>query len=116
MTRVMSAANLAKNYPRGAHRPADGTKLRRLYDLFLMYKGLAAPNDTIELICGRRAMDMVEQLMDFYGLDIRKFPASSRGERLPRERRMGPPKKALCLVGEWKDGKYCDYLAERGRR
>ena len=75
---------------RRAH-PKEGSKLRQLYDYFLMNRGLV-----IQISFNRKDCSNVEVLRDFYGLDIRNI---RRG--------------AWVLAGEWINGKYKDYIAEQ---
>ncbi len=91
-------------------KPGEGSKLRTLYDLFVMYKGLIIPNDTRWLLYPKRQgfYLAIDQLRDFYGMDIRSFPTKYR-TRLPNER----GNKSYCLVGEYKNGEYHDYVAKR---
>ena len=109
MTRTASLASMRDK--RIQHeKPAEGSKLRALYDLFIMYKGLPIPNDTRWLLYpnGDNFSTAIDQLQDFYGMDIRSFPTKYR-PRLPNEKGT----KSYCPVGEYKNGEYHDYVAER---
>lgn len=74
--------------------PREGTRLRALYDLFMANKGAVINRPlTIEFDLGGIA---IEQLRNFYGLDIR---CVGYGQWL--------------LAGEWFGRVYIDYVAER---
>lgn len=69
--------------------PTEGTKIRRVYDLFCANKG--------KVIDYRKDHSaVINQLRDVYGLDIICLQ----------------PRK-WCLVGEWFGNHYVDYLAEK---
>lgn len=79
------------NHPPKQNVPKEGTKIRELYDLFMDNKGKILDvtfNDSTER--SRKAY-----LVDSYGLDIRCL---QRGK--------------WCLVGEWNDDKYIDYVVQ----
>lgn len=79
--------------PNKINLPREGTNLRKAYDLFQNNKGVIINTTLRELGIDRGGSN---QLIDFYGLDIRKF-----GYR------------RWCLVGEWFGKVYVDYLAEK---
>lgn len=70
--------------------PADGTELRKLYDLFCRNKG-----EVITQVFTSGTYASLEQLRNFYGLDIRRIT-----------------NRKWCLVGEWFGNRYVDYLAK----
>lgn len=71
--------------------PREGTRLREIYDLLQSNKG--TPTD---FTCRKRDTNRIDQLRDFYGLDIRNI-----GYR------------RWLLAGEWFGKVYIDYVAER---
>lgn len=71
--------------------PADGTALRKLYDLFYRNKG-----KVITHVFTSQSYGALNQLRDFYGLDIRKIA-----------------QRKWCLVGEWFGKDYIDYLVNK---
>lgn len=72
--------------------PREGTKLRSLYDVFQANKGIVIAGGFGD----RRISRKMEDLRDYYGLDIRRI-------------RNGH----WVLAGEWFGLKYVDYIAER---
>lgn len=72
--------------------PAEGSALRRLYDLFASNRG------TI-LSLGKQNSRVIADLRDYYGLDIRCL---KRGK--------------WSLVGEWNGPNYVDYIAEKANK
>lgn len=104
MSRVSSAASL-KGLPGSAQRiPQVGTKLRELWDLLHVYRGEVIVDD----LTMRYRGNQIEQLRDFYGLDIRNLGATSRNGR---GQGRGPSR--WVLAGEWIGPRYVDYIAER---
>jgi hypothetical protein len=92
--KCQSAAD-AKHYNHGRLKtdlPNEGTRVREVYDLFQNNKGSILNTTLNELGCDYTT---ISQLVDFYGLDIRRL-----GHR------------KWCLVGEWFGKTYIDYLAE----
>lgn len=82
--------------------PRPGTRLRELYDLFHVYRGEPRP-----FIFGDKDRFKIEQLRDFYGLDIlvlghekRTLPGAGHGPGI------------WVLAGEWFGRHYVDYIAE----
>lgn len=94
--RVDSAAVSKGHWGQSANlAPKEGTKLRCLYDLLMANKGL--PIDLpLTRFGGNRNGIAIEQLRDFYGLDIRKLKS-----------------KRWVLAGEWFGKTYRDYIADR---
>lgn len=92
--KVESVAKFKGSY-RGNHKsrriPADGTELRKLYNLFYRNKG-----KVITHVFDPVSYASMDQLRNFYGLDIRKIAY-----------------RKWCLVGEWFGKDYVDYLAEK---
>lgn len=75
-----------------SQKPAEGTKLRELYDRFMVQRG-----KIVTFSAGTGAASVqINQLRDFYGLDIRNV---GRGRWV--------------LAGEWVGRVYVDYIAER---
>jgi len=76
--------------------PREGTRLRRLYDLFVSNKGvpIEAPLSFFE--GGNGGGRLFADLIDFYGLDIRKIHNGK-----------------WVLAGEWLGRRYIDYIAQR---
>lgn len=92
-------------------KPTEGTFIRRLYDILQASKGLPVRLNYKEYGPWGGTMGvLLEQLRNFYGLDIRRVPGS--GKRDGKEGR-GAQKSQYCLVGEWIDEKYVDYVAQR---
>jgi len=111
--KLLSAAAMKGDKHVSRRLPTEGSKIRKLYDLFMLYRGVAAPLDSIHSISdGAPLRSSLNQLIDVYGLDIRTFPIRTRGDRMPWERGRHV---AYCLVGEWKGRHYHDYLADRVR-
>jgi hypothetical protein len=73
--------------------PREGTKLRELYDLLQANRGKPV-KVALSKFCGYQ--HGIDQLRDFYGLDIRKV-------------RQG----VWLLAGEWFGATYRDYVADR---
>lgn len=72
--------------------PKKGTRIRKIYDLFISNKGTV-----IKFTHPAKGHNrIIQDLTDYYGLDIRKI---SRGEWV--------------LAGEWFGKVYVDYIAER---
>ncbi len=99
--RMDSAAVAKERAPQTSHlAPKEGTRLRRVYDLLMANKGI--PID-IHLTCFEGASHAggiaIEQLRDFYGLDIRKIKYGR-----------------WVLAGEWFGATYKDYIADRLER
>jgi hypothetical protein len=91
---VSSAADVKSNLSSAKRNvPKEGTKTRELYNLFMSNKG-----KVIDIDFGDRTQmnwRIKENLMDFYGLDIRSFG-----------------RKKWCLVGEWDGRAYIDYMSQ----
>ncbi len=108
----MSSAARAKGNQMGGHTrlvPKDGTYIRQMYDMFK-----ANPATPMYLPGFRqysRNGGALENLRNFYGLDIRAF-----GEQRPPSGRQGRPSKRYWLVGEWFGKTYLDYIADRRAR
>lgn len=102
----LESAFVAKMHAKGRvtsrqSSPREGTKLRRMYDLLMASKGL--PLDTPLAMFGMTAESRsnnagiyIENLRNFYGLDIRKLEPGR-----------------WVLAGEWFGKVYIDYIAER---
>ena len=109
--RVNSAAR-AKNSRRGQHThlvPTDGSHLRELYDLFKAHP--ATPVYLPGTHANNGHGQLLEQLRNFYGLDIRPL-----GEAHQPTGRRGGHRKRYWLVGEWFGATYLDYVADRRAR
>lgn len=77
--------------------PAEGTRLRRLYDLFANNKGIVIEGAVTRFDNSRYSLSpAIEQLRNFYGMDIRKLGY-----------------KRWVLAGEWFGTTYRDYMADR---
>lgn len=87
---------------RGGYRrrlvPGEGTRLREVYDLFCANKG------TVILEKGQSFNNNVNQLRDFYEMDIRC---------LRKEHIADGGFSRWVLVGEWFGDRYVDYVAGR---
>ncbi len=108
----MSSAARAKGSKMCGHTrlaPQDGTYLRQMYDLFKANP--ATPVCLPEFRQYSRNGGTLEQLRNFYGLDIRVF-----GEKRPPADHPGCPRKRYWLVGEWFGKTYVDYVADRRAR
>lgn len=88
----------AKGTKRGAccrEIPHEGTRMRRVFDIFMANKGVPvdiAPSQ----FGGRNKGSVVRQLTDIYGLDLRCIRPGR-----------------WVLAGEWFGRHYVDYIAER---
>lgn len=81
--------------------PRPGTRLRELYDLLQSHKGKPVPVFGF----GSRSVlqPALNQLRDFYGLDIRLTKGVRKhGNRIPE----------FTLVGEWFGKVYIDYMVK----
>jgi len=87
----MESAASAKGRGVRNPRPREGTKLRAIHDLFVANKGIPIAFST----SGAPARARIEQLRNFYGLDIRCL---ARGRWV--------------LAGEWYGSTYVDYIAD----
>lgn len=96
----MESAAASKGTKSGAAtrnlRPRDGTKLRALYDQFMANKGVPVEMTIAAMLGSPNKGGEVDQLRDFYGLDIRKLGYGR-----------------WVLAGEWFGKTYVDYIAER---
>lgn len=104
MARTMSIGRF-KNGQGGYRRPvpAEGTRLRELYDLFKANEGVPVAVATSR---GRP----VDDLTDFYGLDIMCL-IPGRGGAPPHN-----VKPVYVLAGEWFGMEYVDYIARHLER
>jgi len=68
-------------------KPKEGTKIRKIYDIFHENKGVPIPFTTY-------SDNYLRPLQDYYEMDIIKI---SQG--------------IWCFAGEWKSNKYHDYIA-----
>jgi hypothetical protein len=88
--RVETVSSMKGNASRRGHdRPSAGTKLGDLYDLF-------KANEGIPIAWRQGSGRSLEQLQDFYGLDIRCIRSG-----------------IWVLAGEWFGSEYVDYIARR---
>lgn len=98
--RVESAAS-AKETRHGVHNqhqiPAGGSVARRVYDLLMQNKGIPIDVSLTAIAAGSRKSHgrVLEDLRDFYGLDIRRIQ-----------------NRRWVLAGEWFGKDYRDYIAE----
>jgi hypothetical protein len=77
--------------------PREGSKIREIYDLFQASKGV-----TIEWSYKAGGKRLMQDLKDYYGLDIRRIQSgSSKTGR----------KSLYVLAGEWFGSEYVDYIA-----
>lgn len=85
--------------------PAEGTSIRRVYDVLYKNRGLLVPLDDLRAL--RRELNtrtrnnfssMTSQLKNFYGCDIRRDTSN-------------PIMGSMSLVGEWVGKVYIDYTA-----
>ncbi len=86
-----------KKYKPLSNKPHWGTKTRRIFDCLQAHKA-----ETVSLEPYNNKADVkiiVNRLMDFYGLDIRKTGDCHHAEYM--------------LVGEWFGKVYVDYVAEK---
>lgn len=97
--RCLSASDIKHNKPASKHVPQG--KIGRLYDKLQANKGTAI---NITGFKPNILKATLNQLIDFYGLDIRQ---TQRGNK-----RLGLQPE-YTLVGEWFGRVYIDYLAER---
>ena len=90
--KCMSASEMKGSRTRKVVRsmPAEETEIRKVYDLFQANKG-----KVITYATNKRNAQIIETLMDYYGLDIRNV-----GYR------------KWLLAGEWFGKVYIDYVAE----
>jgi hypothetical protein len=81
--------------------PNEGSKIREVYDQFQASKGVPIEwSYKTSGCCGRRLM---QDLKDYYGLDIRRIQSgSSKTGR----------KSLYVLAGEWFGSEYVDYIAK----
>jgi hypothetical protein len=106
MSRCLSASQIKK--ARGSKvelrpMPREGTKLRRAYDLFQANKGIP-----VEFPRTMLGVAQINNLQDFYGLDIRIAQRAYEKDGYGNNR---PP--LSMLAGEWFGRVYIDYVAER---
>lgn len=95
----MESAAAAKGIPqshKGNLLPAEGTRLRRTYDLLMANKGIPIEEHLTRFGGADGNGQEIEQLRNFYGLDIRRL-AYGR----------------WVLAGEWFGRVYHDYIADR---
>lgn len=94
----MDSAATSKRQEQSSHlQPREGTSLRRMYDLLMASKGIPIKVSLCRFEGrGKSTTSMVEQLQDFYGLDIRKIQSGK-----------------WVLAGEWFGKTYRDYIADR---
>lgn len=90
--RCESAASLKGTGRPRRKEPTAGTKIREIYDLFILNKGIVIRFTSQQ---GRGHDRAVQDLINYYGLDIRKI---SHGKWV--------------LAGEWFGKVYIDYIAE----
>jgi hypothetical protein len=86
--------------------PSEGSRIRALYDLFKENAGYPLEFERMNKKERTKFQTTIQQLMDFYGCDIRS---------LGRQGVMGYGPRYI-LVGEWDGPKYIDYLAERAAK
>lgn len=86
--------------------PRPGTRLRELYDLFQMNKGIVIE----EPLTMRYNYNYFITLIDFYGLDIRKI-----GEVQHKNKR-GMRTGRWVLAGEWFGADYVDYISKNKQK
>lgn len=91
MSRCMSVGQLKVRGHHHLEEPTPGSKIREVYDFFMSNKGRVV---NYTHIVNHR--NMMERLVDDYGLDIR---CVKRGQWL--------------LAGEWVGRVYIDYVVER---
>jgi hypothetical protein len=85
--------------------PRPNTRIRKIYDLFQTRKGEVV-TDLPQYV---NNSVVIEQLRNFYGLDIRNL---ARGKSTGRKK--GGSK--WILVGEWFGPQYVDYVANNKRK
>lgn len=99
--RTESVDSMKKHNKPRRNIPREGSKIRKMYDLFMTNKGVILeltmrtkdPNNT-----------RITQLIDFYGLDIRCL-SNSKGSKIKTSK--------WVLAGEWFGKVYVDYVVER---
>lgn len=80
-------------------KPKAGTKIRKLYDMFMQRKGEIVEGKLMDFADVKNSSQVsfvIRNLNDIYGLDIRRISS-----------------KKYCLVGEWFGKDYIDYVAAR---
>lgn len=94
----LTAAELKRNKQSHAQNiPREGTKIRKVYDLFMGSKGKVIDFKVKQCgKCPRQGSRVISYLIDCYGLDIRRI---SNGK--------------WCLVGEWFGKVYVDYVVNK---
>ena len=93
----LASATVSKGFGRtDTHpRPQEGTRLRRMFDLFVKQKGCPV-EISLTWFEGKNSSALVEQLRDCYGLDLRRLS-----------------NKRWVLAGEWFGDFYVDYIADK---
>lgn len=93
-----TASAKVRRGPPGNQWPAEGTKIRAVYDLLMASKGLPVEVNLSRMFNSNGGADgrRIQDLRDYYGLDIRKL---SNGRWV--------------LAGEWFGKTYVDYIADR---
>lgn len=76
-------------------RPREGSRLRATYDLFMANKGVPIDWKLPKKGDGSTQTALLDQLRDFYGLDIRRVGY-----------------KRWVLAGEWFGETYVDYISD----
>ncbi len=100
----VDSANAAKHNKLNTKKaPELGTKLRELWDLLQIYKGEVVTDD----LAVRFRYRCIEDLRDFYGLDIRCLNCKGAG------RGRGSQPGRWVLAGEWFGKNYVDYIAQK---
>lgn len=77
--------------------PEPGSVRRIVFDFFRERKGQPVKNTEVWPLCKAGGSRVIDDLKDFWGLDIRSVPDCHH----------------KCLVGEWFGDKYVDYVAEK---
>lgn len=89
--RVATVASIKNGWKPRCLVPTEGTKIRGVYDQFMAHRG-----EPIAFTIDPRYPTAIDQLMNVYGLDIRRL---RNGHWL--------------LAGEWFGREYVDYVAAR---
>jgi hypothetical protein len=104
---------MTKRVPHRPRCPCEGTAQRRLYDVLIAAKGqpiwLSSP------LFGKSYSSWLglalEQLRNFYDLDVYRVPGSAKGQAHNQSRSGGLRINQYILAGQWINGDYVDYRA-----
>lgn len=101
MTRVPSPSMIKLGKEPPSKCPREGSSLRRLYDTLMFTKGRPCYLLNAQFGAGPNFLgNAIEQLRNFYGLDIRVTPS-------------GHHTRQYLLAGDWFGRVYVDYVVDR---